>query len=81
MEGAAHRPSLCNCKDCGATLKPGIDAHYVSEGHLKSYLAKLDFRYNRRTKLGIGNSERHDNLLAAIGGKRLTYRRIGETTH
>lgn len=66
-----------------ATLKRGIDGtyHHVSEAHLKRYLAEFDFRYNRRAKLGVGDSERHDNLLAAIGGKRLTYRRIGEAAH
>jgi hypothetical protein len=72
-----------------ATLKRGIDGtyHHVSEAHLKRYLAEFDFRYNRRAKLGVGDSERHDNLLAddnllaAIGGKRLTYRRIGEADH
>jgi hypothetical protein len=45
---------------------------------LHRYLAEFDFRYNRRAALKISDAERHDMLLAAIRGKRLTYRRIGE---
>jgi len=66
-----------------ATLKRGIDGvyHHVSEAHLKRYLVEFDFRYNRRAKVGVNDSERHDQLLAMIGGKRLTYRRIGEAAN
>lgn len=49
--------------------------------HLHRYLAGFDFRYNRRAALKINDAERHGMLLAAIGGKRLTYRRIGEAHH
>ncbi len=51
---------------------------HCGEAHLHRYLAEFDFRYNRRAALGINDQERHDMLLAAIRGKRLTYRRIGE---
>jgi len=51
---------------------------HCGEAHLHRYLAEFDFRYNRRSALGIEDRERHDMLLAAIRGKRLTYRRIGE---
>ena len=51
---------------------------HCGEAHLHRYLAEFDFRYNRRSKVGIEDAQRHDQLLAAIGGKRLTYRRIGE---
>ena len=37
--------------------------------------------YNRRPALHITDRERHDQLLAVIEGKRLTYRRIGEADH
>lgn len=52
---------------------------HCGEAHLHRYLAEFDFRYNRRSALGVEDTERHDLLLARIGGKRLTYRRIGET--
>ena len=54
------------------------------EAHLHRYLAEFDFRYNRRTALKVTDAERNDQLklfLAMIEGKRLTYRRIGESGH
>jgi hypothetical protein len=58
----------------------GVYQH-CGEAHLHRYLAEFDFRYNRRTALKITDTERHDDLLSQIGGKRLTYRRIGEADH
>ena len=56
----------------------GVYQH-CGEAHLFRYLREFDFRYNRRTKLGFSDYARFNALLSAIGGKRLTYRRIGET--
>ena len=47
--------------------------HHVGEQHLKRYVKEFDFRYNNRQ---ITDSERADNALKGISGKRLTYRRI-----
>ncbi|ESY04491.1 MULTISPECIES: IS1595 family transposase [unclassified Mesorhizobium] len=58
----------------------GVYQH-CGEAHLHRYLAEFDFRYNRRTALKVTDTERHDQLLAMIEGKRLTYRRIGEAGH
>lgn len=58
----------------------GVYQH-CGEAHLHRYLAEFDFRYNRRTALKVSDAERHDDLLSRIGGKRLTYRRIGEADH
>ena len=58
----------------------GVYQH-CGEAHLHRYLSEFDFRYNRRTALGVTDAERHDQLLAMIEGKRLTYRRIGEGSH
>jgi len=58
----------------------GVYQH-CGEAHLHRYLAEFDFRYNRRAALKITDSERHDQLLGMIEGKRLTYRRIGEAGH
>ena len=55
----------------------GVYQH-CGEAHLHRYLAEFDFRYNRRTALKVTDAERHDQLLAKIEGKRLTYRRIGK---
>ena len=54
----------------------GIYQH-CGEAHLNRYLAEFDFRYNRRSALGIEDRERTEDLLAGARGKRLTYRRIG----
>ena len=51
----------------------GIYQH-CAEKHLHRYLAEFDFRYNNRTKLGVDDAARADNLLKGIVGKRLTYR-------
>lgn len=63
-----------------SVFKRGMIGTYqhCGEAHLHRYLAEFDFRYNRRSKVGVEDTERHDMLLGMIGGKRLTYRRIGE---
>ena len=58
----------------------GVYQH-CGEAHLHRYLAEFDFRYNRRSALGIEDGERHNDLLSKIGGKRLTYRRVGEARY
>jgi transposase-like protein len=66
-----------------SVFKRGMSGVYqhCGEAHLHRYLAEFDFRYNRRSKLGVEDAERTDMLLEAIRGKRLTYRRIGEAAH
>lgn len=58
----------------------GVYQH-CGEAHLHRYLAEFDFRYNRRTALKVTDTERHNDLLSMIGGKRLTYRRFDEAAH
>lgn len=58
----------------------GVYQH-CGEAHLHRYLAEFDFRYNRRAALKISDAERAQDLLRKARGKRLTYRRIDETTH
>ena len=53
----------------------GIYQH-CGEAHLHRYLAEFDFRYNRRSALGVGDQERSEDILRGAVGKRLTYRRI-----
>ena len=57
-------------------FKRGIHGiyHHVSQKHLKRYLAEFDFRYNRRTALGVNDLQRTNDVLRGIVGKRLTYR-------
>lgn len=55
----------------------GIYQH-CGEAHLNRYLAEFDFRYNRRSALGVEDRERTEDLLRGAVGKRLTYRRLGD---
>jgi hypothetical protein len=57
-------------------LKRGVIGvyHHWSAAHLHRYLAEFDFRYSTKD---ISDRERADQNLVGIGGKRLTYRRIG----
>jgi transposase-like protein len=59
-------------------LKMGIRGVYqhVSPEHLSRYLNEFEFRYNNRKALGVNDSERADNLLSGVVGKRLTYQTV-----
>ena len=48
--------------------------HHVSEAHLHRYATEFDFRYNRRSVLGIDDSARAEAAVKGVAGKRLTYR-------
>jgi transposase-like protein len=62
-------------------LKRGIYGCYfhVSDTHLHRYATEFDFRYNRRSALGYTDRQRTNEVMRGIAGKRLTYRRTGET--
>lgn len=64
-------------------LKRGVIGtyHHVSEAHLSRYLSEFDFRYGLRSGLGVDDTQRTDELLRNVAGKRLTYRRTGEGAH
>lgn len=51
----------------------GVYQH-CAEKHLHRYLAEYDFRYNRRSALGVDDSDRTTAMLSGIVGRRLTYR-------
>lgn len=77
--GIVHTNTIENVFSVFKRGMTGIYQH-CGEAHLFRYLREFDFRYNRRTALGVSDQERHADLLRAVGGKRLTYRRIGETS-
>ena len=80
VRGTAHSNTVENFF---SILKRGINGTFihVSEAHLSRYLAEFDFRYNHRSGLGIEDTERTNELLRNVGGKRLTYRRPSEGAH
>ena len=63
-----------------STFKRGMNGVYqhCSSDHLHRYLAEFDFRYNHRVALKIDDTQRTVDALAAIGGKRLTYKPISQ---
>lgn len=66
-----------------SVFKRGMKGVYqhCGEAHLHRYLAEFDFRYNRRSALGISDKERAAEALKGIAGKRLTYRRPDQATN
>ena len=56
-------------------FKRGMRGVYQHSGeqHLHRYLAEFDFRYSNRAATGVNDTERTDNLLRGVVGKRLTY--------
>ena len=61
----------------------GVYQHCKKQ-HLHRYLAEFDFRYNHRAALGIEDTERAENLLKGVKGRRITYqatdRKVGALT-
>ena len=57
-------------------FKRGFNGIYqrCREKHLHRYLAKHDFRYNHRVKLGFDDMDRTIAAVKGADGKRLTYR-------
>jgi transposase-like protein len=65
-----------NVESYFSVFKRGMRGTYqhCAEKHLHRYLAEFDFRHNNRVALGVNDTERADNILSGITGKRLTYR-------
>ncbi len=78
VRGEVHSNTIENVFSVFKRGMKGVYQH-CGEAHLFRYLREFDFRYNRRSALGIEDEERHNQLLKMIGGKRLTYRRTGQT--
>ena len=73
VRGDVHTNTIENYFSVFKRGMRGVYQH-CSEQHLHRYLAEFDFRYNRRSALGIEDAERTRSALAGIVGKRLTYR-------
>lgn len=58
----------------------GVYQH-CGEAHLHRYLAEFDFRYNRRTALGVTDRERAEDAIRGAAGKRLTYVQTDDAYH
>jgi transposase-like protein len=58
-----------------SVFKRGMKGVYQHCGHnhLNRYVAEFDFRYNNRIANGVNDTQRAENLLLGVKGKRLTY--------
>lgn len=80
VRGDVHTNTIENVFSVFKRGMHGVYQH-CGEAHLHRYLAEFEFRYNRRSKLGIEDEERAEDVARGIEGKRLTYRRPDETTN
>lgn len=76
IKGSAHSNTV---ESYFSLLKRGLVGtyHHVSEAHLQRYCTEFDFRWTYRKAT---DEQRAAAALAQVGGKRLTYRRIGQSS-
>jgi transposase-like protein len=77
VRGIIHTNTVENVFSVFKRGMRGIYQHY-GEAHLHRYLAEFEFRYNRRSALGVSDKELVDAIMEGIEGRRLTYRRTCE---
>lgn len=79
-DGKAH---VNSAESFFANLKRGIYGifHSVSEAHLQRYVDEAAFKWNHRSSLGIEDQARTVAAIKGAEGKRLTYRRLGDTAN
>jgi hypothetical protein len=76
VRGVVHTNTVENVFSVFKRGMKGVYQH-CGEAHLHRYIAEFDFRYNRRSALGVSDKERVDAIMEGVGGKRLMYRRPG----
>lgn len=80
VRGKVHTNTIENVFSVFKRGMHGVYQH-CGEAHLHRYLAEFDFRYNRRTALGVSDAERAEDIVRGAEGKRLTYRSPDKTAH
>jgi transposase-like protein len=71
-KGKVHTNTVENVWSVFKRGMKGIYQH-CGEAHLHRYLAEFDFRYNRRSKLGISDTQRAMDAIKGAAGRRLMY--------
>ena len=77
VRDTAHTNTVENVWSVFKRGMKGIYQH-CGEAHLHRYLAEFDFRYNRRSALGISDTERATDAIKGAAGRRLLYQQSGE---
>jgi transposase-like protein len=72
VRGHVHTNTVENVWSVFKRGMKGIYQH-CGEAHLHRYLAEFDFRYNRRSILGVSDTERAADAIRGAAGKRLMY--------
>jgi transposase-like protein len=75
VRGEVHTNTVENVFSVFKRGMRGIYQH-CGEAHLHRYLAEFDFRYNRRSALGVSDTERSAAIIRGMEGKRLTYKAV-----
>jgi transposase-like protein len=77
VRGNVHTNTVENVWSVFKRGMKGIYQH-CGEAHLPRYLAEFDFRYNRRSALGISDTERAHDAIRGAAGRRLMYQTVGK---
>jgi len=77
VRGNVHTNTVENVWSVFKRGMKGIYQH-CGEAHLPRYLAEFDFRYNRRSALGISDTERAHDAIRGAAGRRLMYQVVGK---
>jgi transposase-like protein len=77
VRGKVHTNTVENVWSVFKRGMKGIYQH-CGEAHLHRYLAEFDFRYNRRSALGISDTERAMDAIKGAAGRRLMYSQSGK---
>lgn len=77
VRGNVHTNTVENVWSVFKRGMKGIYQH-CGEAHLPRYLAEFDFRYNRRSALGISDTERAHDAIRGAAGRRLMYQATGK---
>jgi transposase-like protein len=77
VRGNVHTNTVENVWSVFKRGMKGIYQH-CGEAHLPRYLAEFDFRYNRRSALGVSDTERAHDAIRGAAGRRLMYQATGK---
>ena len=77
VRGNVHTNTVDNVWSVFKRGMKGIYQH-CGEAHLPRHLAEFDFRYNRRSALGVSDAQRAIDAIKDAAGRRLMYRQAGQ---
>ena len=76
VRGNVHTNTVDNVWSVFKRGMKGVYQH-CGEAHLPRYLEEFDFHYNRRSALGVSDTQCAMDAIKGAAGKRLMYRQAG----